>query len=284
MSFHLTYNSYGKSKVRLTKVVRQGDHHTLLEIDAAVQLEGDFAAAYTQGDNRQVIATDTIKNTVYVVAKENSFDSIEQFAVLLNRHFLKTYPQVSGSKVELSQATWGRINIDGKPHDHAFTGGGSHHRVCVSKLDRFNAEPDLTGGVEGLLVLKTTRSGWENFHRDRYRTLKDTGERILASKVNASWKFNNPAADFNAAYDAIMNACLNAFATTYSPGAQKTIVDMGEAALSACKDIDSIDFELPNLHRIPFNLDPFGLKFENDIYVATDEPYGLIRGTVSRGK
>jgi urate oxidase len=282
MSAKLTYNSYGKSKVRLTKVVRKGNHHTLFEIDAAVQLEGDFDAAYTAGDNRQVVATDTIKNTVYVVAKENSFDSLEQFAVLLNRHFLKTYPHVAGSKVELSQANWQRIEIDGKPHDHAFVGGGPQLRTCVSKLDRFNAEPDLDGGVEGLLVLKTTQSGWADFHSDRYRTLKDTRDRILASKVNARWRFNNTSADHNAAYDAILAACLKAFATTYSPSAQKTIFEMGEAALAACKDIDSIDFELPNLHRIPFNLDPFGLKFENDIFVATDEPHGLIRGTVSR--
>src|SRR4051812_18023713 len=99
MNPQLTYNSYGKSKVRLTKVVRTGDTHTLFEIDAAVQLEGDFAAAYTASDNRIVIATDTIKNTVYIVAKENAFDSLEQFAVLLCRHFLKTYPQVSAAKV-----------------------------------------------------------------------------------------------------------------------------------------------------------------------------------------
>ena len=230
------------------------------------------------------MATDTIKNTVYVVAKENSFDSLEQFAVLLNRHFLKTYPHVTGSKVELAQGNWQRIEIDGKPHDHAFVGGGPQVRTCVSKLDRFNAEPDLTGGVEGLLVLKTTQSGWADFHSDRYRTLKDTTDRILATKVNAAWKFNKPAADYNAAYEAIMAACLKAFATTYSKGAQQTIMDMGTAALAACADVDSIDFALPNLHRIPFNLEPFGLKFENDIFVATDEPHGLIHGTVTRGK
>ena len=282
MAFKLTHNAYGKSAVRLTKVVRRGEHHTLFEIDAAVQLEGDFAAAYTDGDNRQVVATDTIKNTVYVVAKENAFDSIEQFAVLLCRHFLNTYAHVSAVKVELSQAMWDRITIDGQPHDHAFTGGGSHTRVAVARLVRGNTDPELVGGVDGLLVLKTTQSGWENFHSDRYRTLKDTGNRILASKVNARWTFNKTNADANAAYDTIMSAALRAFATTYSPGAQKTIMDMGEAALGACADIDSISFTLPNLHRIPFNLEPFGLKFENDIFVATDEPHALIHGTVTR--
>ena len=286
MSASLTYNSYGKSKVRLTKVVRTGAVHTLFEIDAAIQLEGDFAAAYTAGDNRQVVATDTIKNTVYVVGKENQFDSIEQFAVLLCRHFIKTYPQVSGAKVELTQSNWQRIAVDGKPHDHSFVGGGPQKRICVSKLDRHhydrNLDPDLDGGITGLLVLKTTESGWADFHSDRYRTLKDTTDRILASQVDAVWHYNTPTPDGNAAYEAITTGALTAFATTYSKGAQQTIMDMGNAALAACSEIGSIDFELPNLHRIPFNLEPFGLKFENDIYVATDEPHGLIRGTVTR--
>src|SRR5690348_15021381 len=121
MAFELAHNSYGKSAVRLTKVVRNGSRHELFEIDAAIQLEGAFEPAYLQGDNRKVIATDSIKNTVYVLAKENSFDCIERFASILATHFVKTYPQVSKSTLELTQTAWNRIDVDGKPHDHAFT-------------------------------------------------------------------------------------------------------------------------------------------------------------------
>lgn len=282
MQHDLTYHNYGKARVRLTKVVRKKDVHELYEIDAKVLLEGDFDVAYTQGDNRNVVATDTIKNTVYVLAKENEFTSIEQFAVLLCRHFVKSYPQASGAKVELSQATWQRISIDGKPHDHAFTVAGPHVRTCMVVLDRSGLEPGVRGGVRDLTVLKTTESEWKDFHRDRYRTLKDTSDRILATKVNATWSYRAGDVDFNAANCAIWGAILNAFATTHSLGVQQTIYDMGNAALDACEDITQITFELPNLHRIPFNLDPFGLKFDNDIYVATDEPYGLITGTIKR--
>jgi urate oxidase len=280
--YRLTHNRYGKSKVRLTKVVRHGDRHELFEIDAAVALEGDFAAAYTAGDNRQVIATDTIKNTVYVLAKEQSFDSVEAFAGILCRHFLATYAHVSAVHVKLEQASWQRINVDGRPHDHAFTSGGPQRRVCIATANRDRAEPDICGGVRGLLVLKTTASEWKDFHRDRYRTLKDATDRILASQVDALWRFTNPDADTNRAYATITDAILSTFATRHSLGAQQTIMDVGRAALDACSDVDSIEFTLPNLHRIPFNLEPFGLSFANDVYVATDEPHGLIRGTVSR--
>lgn len=281
----LTHNAYGKSRVRLTKVVRRGPVHELFEIDAAVQLEGDFEAAYRAGDNRDVVATDTIKNTVYVLAKENEFDSVEQFALILAGHFPATYPQVKRATVELKQAAWRRIEVDGKPHDHAFTGGGSQLRYARAIAGRnVTTVPTLVGGVRDLLVLKTTASEWQNFHADRYRTLKDAADRIMATKVDADWTYNALDAAFPAAAAAIDAAILTTFATRHSLGVQQTLLDMGEAALAACPAIDSISFELPNLHRIPFNLEPFGLKFEQDVFVATDEPYGLIKGTVARGK
>ncbi len=284
MPSNLTHNSYGKSAVRLTKVVRNGDVHELFEIDAAIQLEGDFEPAYRDGDNRNVVATDSIKNTVYVLAKENAFDSVEQFASILARHFIATYPQVTKATVELRQAAFRRILVDGKPHQHAFTSDGPQQRYALAAMSRGDASPTLSGGVRELVVLKTTGSEWRDFLTDRYRTLKDTRDRIVATKVNADWTYNTTTTSFPVAAKAIDDAILATFATHHSLGVQQTLFAMGEAALAACPVIDSISFELPNLHRIPFNLEPFGLKFENDIFVATDEPYGLIKGTIVRNQ
>jgi urate oxidase len=280
----LVTNTYGKSAVRLTKVVRKGPVHELFEIDAAIQLEGDFAAAYEAGDNRKVIATDTIKNTVYVLAKENAFDSVEQFALVLARHFVATYGHVIAATVELRQSAYSRIVVDGRPHDHAFTSAGPQQRFARAFLKRSPGVELLVGGVRDLVVLKTTASEWRDFHTDRYRTLKDTRDRIMATKVDADWIYSTTTADFPAAAKAIDAAILTTFATRHSLGVQQTLLQMGEAALAACPAIDSISFELPNLHRIPFNLEPCGLTFENDVFVATDEPYGLIKGTVVREK
>lgn len=307
----LTHNSYGKSAVRLTKVVRNGPVHDLFEIDAAIQLQGDFGLAYTAGDNRDVIATDSIKNTVYVLAKERAFDSVERFALLLAGHFVATYPQVAKATVELTQASYRRIEVAGKPHDHAFTSAGPQRRYAKAVRERGSSSEvaagatpttTLTGGVRDLMVLKTTASEWKDFHSDRYRTLKDATDRILATKVDADWAYTTAAADgsaggvagtlatefarvdFPTAAAAIDAAILITFATKHSLGVQQTLFDMGEAALAACAAIDSISFTLPNQHRIPFNLTPFGLAFEHDVFVATDEPYGLISGTVSRRK
>ncbi len=272
----LTFNSYGKSKVRLTKVVRGGARHTLFEINADIQLQGDFADSYLQADNRKVVATDTIKNTVYVVAKEQSFATMDEFAVILARHFVETYPHVSSAAVELTQSAWSRID----DHDHSFVDAGSMKRLARATATKTTCS--LTGGVLDLAVLKTTASEWKDFHADRYRTLKDTSDRILATKVNAEWTYATTTGDFESRYQAITSAMLRAFATNHSVSAQQTITHLGEAALAACAEVESIHLELPNLHRIPFNLEPFGLKFDNDIFVATDEPHGLIKGTLSR--
>jgi urate oxidase len=282
MPSNLTHNAYGKSAVRLTKVVRNGPVHELFEIDAAIQLEGDFEAAYRDGDNRKVVATDTIKNTVYVVGKESAFTSIEQFAGILAEHFPRQYPWVSRATVELTQSVWRRILVGGKPHGHAFTSDGPHLLYARATWGEGRLAP-LVGGVRGMLVLKTTASEWADFHSDCYRTLKDTHDRIMATKVDADWTYNSTRADFPAAAKAVREAILSTFATHYSLGVQQTLLAMGEAALAASPAIDSISFELPNLHRIPFNLEPFGLKFEKDVFVATDEPYGLIKGTIVRG-
>ena len=281
----LTHNSYGKGDVRLTKVVRTGARHDLFEITADVQLEGDFAAAYNAGDNRNVVATDTMRNFVYVKAKERSFDSVEAFALILADEFVKTYPQVTRATVELAQSTWRRIEVDGKPHEHAFVDGGRQMRYAKAVNSR-DVAFELTGGVRDLVVLKTTASAWRDFHTDRHRTLRDARDRIMATSIDAEWTFsrNHGSDDFNGTYDAITRAILTTFATRHSLGVQQTLKDMGDAALAACPGVDSISFALPNLHRIPFNLEPFGLKFENDIFVATDEPYGLIRGTITRDK
>jgi urate oxidase len=284
MAFELATNAYGKSGVRLTKVVRNGPVHDLFEIDAAVELQGDFDAAYAEGDNRKVVATDTIKNTVYVLAKENAFDSVEQYSLILARHFLKTYDHVSLANVELRQSAYSRIVVDGRPHAHAFTSAGPQQRFARAICERSQSHESLIGGVRELIVLKTTASEWRDFHADRYRMLKDTRDRIMATKVDADWIYYPTGADFPAAAKAIDAAILKTFATQHSLGVQQTLMQMGEAALAACDAIDTISFELPNLHRIPFNLEPFGLKFENDIFVATDEPYGLIRGTIVRKK
>jgi urate oxidase len=281
MPMKLAGNSYGKSDVRLTKVTRNGDRHELLEFSVDVQLNGDFSRSYTHGDNSSIVATDSMKNTIYVLAKEREFNTVEEFAILLAEHFLKTYPQVDLASTDVRQTNWARLHVGEKPHDHAFICGGPDlwtASVTATKTGLLI----INAGVTDLLILKTTRSAFKNFVSDRYRTLKDTDDRIFATKLSANWNFKSREADFASARRRIQTAMLTTFATEMSDAVQQTMYQMGEAAIAAAPEIDQISLEMPNKHRIPVNLQPFGLENNNDVFVWTDEPFGDIFACVER--
>jgi urate oxidase len=281
MTGKLAAHTYGKSDIRLTKVVRNGSRHDVLEFSVDIQLGGDFSRSYTHGDNGNIIATDSMKNTVYVLAKENDFSCAEQFAGQLAGHFTKTYPQVTSAFVEVRQNNWARIDFDGKPHDHAFVSGGADlHRATALSVPGNPIE--IAGGIQNLMVLKTTNSAFKDFVTDRYRTLKDADERIFATKMTADWDYTAADVDFVAAHERIRTALLEAFATHLSRAVQETMFEMGKAALAAVPEISRVSLQLPNKHRIPVNLQPFGLENKNEIFVWTDEPYGNISAVVER--
>jgi urate oxidase len=281
-SAKLTGTTYGKSDIRLTKVIRNGAIHHLLEFSVDILLSGDFADSYLIGDNKKIIATDSMKNTVYVLAKENDFSSAEEFAILLTRHFPRTYDHVRSAFASVEQTTWNRIPVNGHPHDHAFICGGPEKRFA-SAVHLQTGEPiGISGGISDLLVLKTTNSAFKDFVTDRYRTLKDTDDRIFATTISANWDYQDATADFATAHEKIRTALLEVFATHMSYAVQQTMYEMAKAALAACPQITKIDLQCPNKHRIPFNLQPFGLENKNEIFVWTDEPFGNITATVKR--
>jgi urate oxidase len=276
----LAANSYGKSEVRLTKVVRNPDRHDLIEYSVNIQLRGEFAASYLTGDNTSVLPTDTMKNTVYGLAAQNEFDSPEAFAMILAEHFMSRNPQVSEAEIRIAQTRWNRIKVAGKRHPHAFVDCGPEKRTCAVRKTRSSLS--VGSGIDNLIVLKTTDSAFKGFPRDPFTTLVETDDRIFATSVQANWEYGDTSGDWNQRHDEVRTAIVETFATHMSLAVQQTLYAMGEAALAACKSVRQISFRLPNQHRIPFNLEPLGLKNTNSIFVTTSEPYGDISGTVVR--
>ena len=277
----LTDNSYGKSRVRLTKVVRTGETHSLFELTVQITLGGAFERIYTHGDNSPCIPTDTMKNTVYALAKRVDFDSPEEFGRILASHFLESFGHVDRAEIDIEQALWSRIEVNGAPHAHAFQGAGSGTRTAFVRGERGRA-PLVRTGLAGLQVMKTTRSRFEGFLKDRYTTLTETADRIFATIVDASWDYHATPADFNAVFETARRTILESFATHDSLSVQQTLYAMGETLLARIPEITSVSFTMPNQHRLLVNLQPFGLTNENEIFTATSEPYGLIKGTVAR--
>ncbi len=279
MPIHLADNCYGKARVRVAKITRDGARHTFREFRVDIALRGDFTAAHTKGNNANVLPTDTMKNTVHAFAREKAITSIEGFASELARHFVTTHAPTTGATVTVSERVWTRMSVGGKPHDHAFDGPGEERPMCEADFD--GATMRVTGGIDGMVVLKTTRSGFEHYAKDTYTTLKETDDRILASSVTARWTYKGEPDD-DTPRSTIREALVSTFAGHDSMSVQHTLYAMGEAALEACDAIEDIRLEMPNLHYLLIDLSPFKLDNENEVFLPIDEPHGLICATVTR--
>jgi urate oxidase len=276
----LISHNYGKAKVRVLKVFRAGAIHSIKELDVQVMLQGDFDASYTKADNRLVVATDSMKNTVNIFAKKFLDEENEKFGIVLGEHFLKTYPQVERIEINLSEHCWQKISVGGKPHAHSFQ--EKSNTKPISKIVATRKKTEIESGVEDLLILKTTASGFENFVRDEFTMLPETDDRIFATKLKATWTYAKPPKSFLATKEKILNAMLKVFAQNFSPSVQATLFQMGDAALKVAPEISQIHIAMPNKHNLLINLKPFGLENKNELFVPTDEPHGQIEGTISR--
>lgn len=276
----LAAHRYGKAKVRVLKILRDGDIHTVKEIDVTAILKGDFATSYTDGDNSKVVPTDTIKNTINILAKEHLHEEIERFALVVGEHFLKRYKQVQEAEIEIEERGWSRLKIDSQPHPHSFCAQDQGQRFTrvFCKAD----VKTVQSGIRNLLILKSTGSGFEGYPKCDYTTLPETSDRILATSFSATWTFSDAPERYDRANDAILQAMLKVFAENYSPSAQTTLFQMGEAALAVCAQISHIDLAMPNKHYLLINLAPFDLENKNEVFLPTDEPHGQIEASVAR--
>ena len=278
---NLTSKSYGKARVRVLRRHRDGDRHEVRETTLKATLAGDFGRAFTGADNSTTVATDSIKNIVNVVARENLRLDKEEFGIAIVKRFLDRYAQVETVAVEVVETVWRRLSFDGREHGHSFTKDGNGHPVARVRGSRSGI--GVEAGVEGFTFMKTTGSGWANYVNDEFTTLPETEDRIAATSMDAAWRYARAPSDYAAAGAAMLHAMLEVFATTYSAGVQDSMYRMGCAALEAVPEVAGIRIAMPNKHYIPIDLSPFGLDNPGAVFLPTDEPHGQIDCTVERG-
>ena len=283
--YELGENRYGKSRIRVVTVRRGPDEHHLRDLTVAVALEGEFEAVHTHGDNAGVIATDTMKNTVYAFARDRLTGSPEAFGLELARHFA-TYDAVALATIELVEHQWRRIRTKDAESPDSFLRLGQHSRLATITADRGGAG-EVVAGIDDLTVMKTTKSAFAGFDRDLYTTLPEVDDRLMATKIRATWGYRADAAggnlfDFDAAWKRATVALMDSFAEHFSPSVQASIWIMATAMMDAEPSIDWVRMVLPNLHHWKVDLSPFGLDNPGEVFVSTTEPHGLIDATVHR--
>jgi urate oxidase len=280
MAIRLGENNYGKSRVRLLRVEHQGGRHDIKEMTLSIALEGDFETAHTIGDNRKILPTDTMKNTVYALAGQHPVESAEDFCLRLAEHFLGKNPQVSRVRIDASENLWTRIIFGGQPHATAFHRAGEERRTAHISATRSDTE--VRAGIEGLVAMKTTGSAFEGFLRDRYTTLREDRKRILATSIHATWLYRGANVVFKQMWHSVRQQLLETFAEHESLSLQHTLYAMGEAVLSNCEPVSEIRLSLPNKHYNLVDLTPFGLDNPAEVFLPIDEPHGLIEATLHK--
>jgi urate oxidase len=277
----LIKNRYGKGRVRIMRIHRDGDKQDVSQLSIKAMLEGDFGRAYTDADNSTSTSTDTIKNIVNVVARENTALSTEEFCQVLAKRYLDLYPQASSVSITAHETKWARLAVDGELHPHAFLLDSNGKPTVEIHATRDGTV--MSSGLDGFTFMKSTQSGWENYYADKYSTIQPTNDRICATSMVASWTWSGKPASYPATNARILDILLKEFATTYSPSVQNSLYRMGEKALAAVPEISEISMACPNIHYILMNLSAFGLDNNNDVFLPTDEPHGQIECTVGRG-
>jgi len=280
MRIKLGANGYGKNAVNLSRIIRHEGYHEFRQVSVSVALTGDFDTAHTVGDNALILPTDTQKNTVYALAREHLTGPIEAFGLVLSQHFLARNPQVAQVRIELVEHLWQRMAFDGAAHPHAFTGGGSEKRTAV--VTRTTTGATVVSGLKGLMLLKTTDSAFVGYPKDEFTVLPETTDRILATECEANWEYSSAEVDFELLHHRIRQSLLRTFSEHKSLSVQHTLYAIGEKILLENEEVKEISLVMPNRHHIPFNLEPFGQENTNEVFVATDAPFGYITGTVTR--
>ncbi|HEY2044656.1 MAG TPA: urate oxidase [Jatrophihabitans sp.] len=284
MSIVLGDNRYGKAENRVVRIYRDSARHQIRDLNVSTSLRGDFAAAHLSGDQSSVLPTDTQKNTCFAFAKSKGVADIEQFGLDLARHFVDDVDPVTGARIDIEEYAWQRVTVGGVEHDHTWVRSGQEVRTCAVTVNGALPDQQVTveSGLKDLVLLKSTGSEFAGFLTDEYTTLVETHDRIMATSLTATWRYQEPDADWEKCYPSVRQILLENFATVHSLALQQTLWEMGKASLEAHPEIAEISLSAPNKHHFAVDLSPFGLDNPNEVFIAADRPYGLIQCTVTR--
>jgi urate oxidase len=273
-------NQYGKAENRVVRIYRDKPRHEIRDINVSTCLRGDFAAAHLAGDQSDVLPTDTQKQTAYAYAKEKGIGSVEDYGLALARHFVHDVAPVQAARIEIEEYAWERAVVGGTEHDHTWIRKGQEVRTAAVTVD--GSGEYVVGGLKDLVILKSTGSEFAGFLTDPYTVLDPTHDRVMATSLVAQWRFTSTAVDWETVYGQVKAALVEQFAVVQSLALQQTLFQMGRAVLENHPDIAEVRLSAPNKHHFVYDLSPFGLENNNEVFNADDRPYGLIQATVTR--
>ncbi|HKW87228.1 MAG TPA: urate oxidase [Candidatus Acidoferrales bacterium] len=277
---HLAENEYGASRVRVVRVTRRDGRNEVKDLSVAVRFRGDFESAHTSGENRDILPADTMKNTIYVLAKQYPAEAIEEYVLHVAEHFLTYIPQMSQIEITAQERPWTRMSVEDKPHPSAFVAGSDERRTTRIRASR--KETNVRSGIEDLTVLRTEGASFALFLRDPYTTLKETVDSLLAAKITASWAYNDAEPSYSTVFHGVRRTLLDTFATHDSRSLQHALYELGHAVLNNFEVIRDIRLSLAEIPLCLVEMKPFGMENDNEVFALADESHAVAEATLRR--
>lgn len=277
----LVQNRYGKHRVRVLRVIKDAPEHEVCELEVDLLLAGDLDASYLSEDNASIVPTDTVKNTIHALAHDDLGTCRTRFAITLGKHFLTKYEHLEKVWIEVRERCWGRMPVQGAPHEHSFVAELNGQWFARCEFQR-GMNPVLRSGVREHLIMKTTQSGFEGYNVCEFTTLPPTNDRIFATRMTAEWTFASEEESFVEMDAVFLRTAYDVFATRYSPSVQRTLYEIGEAFLLAAPAVEKIELKMPNVHFLGLDLGKLGRPGQTRVFLPTDEPHGEIEAVIQR--
>ncbi|KAL9714546.1 hypothetical protein Ac2012v2_002860 [Leucoagaricus gongylophorus] len=294
----LSSATYGKTKVGVFRVVREQERrHVVVEYNVTVLLEGEIGTSFTNADNGVVVATDSIKNIIYYLAKISPLVlSIEQFGIHLGLFFVWKYSHITKASVSIEQLRWKRMEVvdedeknKKREHGYAFWRDGEEKRnvdvVVVDDATSGRLVASVSAGLSGLLVLKSTGSRFEGFVNDEFTTLIPVHDRIFSTSIDLTYTFKPFTVHHKMSWEGIpipvreeeeeeeeeggvwdehvasrvRKTTMEVFAMDDSASVQATLYQMGQRVIAENRGIQDVQYTLPNQHYIPVDMRYVGL-------------------------
>ena len=275
-------SSHGESNLRMLRVVRRGDRHDARDLTVGCRFEGDFDAAFVDGAAPGLLPGEVLKRLVHATARTDGGAAIERFGLALCERLLADYPRITKARIEISEQPWARLEAGGKAQGQSFLRGAPERRSTAVTSN--GTQIAVVSGIEHLTLMRTsglapTRKGQPVSDATGF---DDGLQRLLVATLSARWSYTSPDVTFDPYRQGVRAAIVETFGCHASRSVHHTLYAIADVVLSSYEEIRDVTLSLQERPYRPVDLFQAGIENPDDLFVAVEEPVGIVEVTVER--